>query len=90
MQGCKCVGHGSLKQSNMPPTPDTLPVPSPTPSQAEANTEDARVVPIDPWILNAICSEISSLQFKMAEDSDVKLDIKDLRNSSKLMHELIE
>ena len=32
----------------------------------------------------------SNLHFETAEDSDVKLDIKDLRNSNKLMHESIE
>ncbi len=90
MQGCKHTGHRSPKQSNVPPAPDALPEPSPTPSQAEADTEDTRVTPIDPCILNAIHSEISSLWFKMAEDSDVKLDIEDLRNTSKMMHKSIE
>ncbi len=84
------MGHRSPKQSDAPPAPDALPKPSPTLSQAEADTKDAGVTPIDPHVLNAICSEISSLQFEMAEDSDVKLDIEDLRNSSKLMHESIE
>ncbi len=84
------MGHGSPKQSDTPPAPDMLPEPSPTPSQAEANTEDAGVTPIDPHVLNAICSEISSLRFEMAEDSDVKLDIEDLRNSSKMMHKSIK
>src|SRR5258708_28337957 len=90
MQGRKRLGHRSPKQSGAPPAPDALPEPSPAPSQAEADTEDTGVAPIDPRVLNAICSEISSLQFEMAEDSDVKLDIKDLRNSNKLMHESIE
>ncbi len=90
MQGRKCTGHGSLKQSDAPSAPGAWPELSPAPSQAEADTEDARVTPIDPRILNAIRSEISSLQFETTEDSDVKLDIEDLRNSNKLMHELIE
>jgi len=75
MQGCKCAGHGSLKQSDVPPIPGTLPEPSPAPSQAEANTIDTGVMPIDPHILNIICSEISSLQFEMAKDLDVCQDL---------------
>src|SRR5258708_8928121 len=90
MQGRKRLGHRSPKQSDAPSAPGVRPELSPAPSQAEADTEDARVAPIDPRVLNAICSEISSLQFEMAEDSDVKLDIEDLRNSNKLMHESIE
>ncbi len=84
------MGHGSLKQNDVPPTPGTLPEPSPALSQAEADTEDTRVAPIDPCVLNVICSKISSLRFKTAKDSDVKLDIEDLRNSNKLMHKSIE
>src|SRR5260221_7279020 len=90
MRGRKHTGHGSPKQSDVPSAPGARPELSPAPSQAEADTEDAGVAPIDPRVLNAICSEISSLQFEMAEDSDVKLDIEDLRNSNKLMHESIE
>ncbi len=90
MQGCKHTGHRSLKQSNVPSAPGAWPEPSPALSQAEADTKDTRVAPIDPHVLNAICSEISSLRFKMAEDLDVKLDIEDLRNSNKLMHESIK
>src|SRR5260221_2693462 len=90
MHGHKCAGHRSPKQSDAPPIPGMLPEPSPAPSQAEANTEDTGVAPIDPHVLNAICSEISNLCFEMAKDLDVKLDIEDLRNSNKLMHESIE
>ena len=90
MQGHKHGGHRSLKWSDAPTVPGALPKHSPAPSQAEADTEDARVAPIDPWVLNAICSEINSIQFETADDSDVKLDIKDLRNSNKLMQESIE
>src|SRR5258708_4797545 len=90
MQGRKRLGHRSPKQSDAPSAPGVRPELSPAPSQAEADTEDARVAPIDPRVLNAICSEISSLQFEMAEDSDVKLDIEDLRNLNKLMHKSIE
>src|SRR5258708_10318185 len=90
MRGRKHAGHGSPKQSDVPSAPGARPELSPAPSQAEADTEDAGVAPIDPRVLNAICSEISSLRFETAEDSDVKLDIEDLRNSSKMMHEAIE
>ena len=84
------MGHRSLKQSDMPSTPGALPEPSPAPSQAEANTKDAGVAPIDPHVLNAIHSEISNLYFETAKDSDVKLDIEDLRNSNELMHKSIK
>ena len=90
MWGCKCGGHRSPKQSNAPTVPSALPEHSPAPSQTEADTEDAGVAPIDPRVLNAIRSEISSIRFETADDSDVKLDIEDLRNSNKLMQESIE
>ncbi len=84
------MGHRSPKQSDVLPIPGMLPEPSPALSQAEADSEDTGVVPINPCILNMIRSEINNIQFDSTEDSNVKLDIEDLRNSNKLMNESIK